>query len=51
MRYQCHINVQYAGSMKAVNYLFEYITKGTSPPGTSPRTPHNATVVAHNKVH
>ena len=28
MRYDCHINVEYAGSIKAVKYLFKYVTKG-----------------------
>ena len=29
MKYRCHINVEYCGSIKAINYLYKYIYKGT----------------------
>ena len=29
MKYRCHINVEFCGSIKAINYLYKYIYKGT----------------------
>ena len=29
MKYRCHINVEYCGSIKAIQYLYKYIYKGT----------------------
>ena len=29
MKYRCHINVEYCGSIRAINYLYKYIYKGT----------------------